>query len=428
MAKKKEESAAPVVNNTNLSSLDEFISEQFDGIKKYSKEESSVKKWYDWGNYALNYICSKNLFKGAPVGRIVSLKGLSGSGKSLLYASLGKDPNIDMIITIEAEGAGFTPELFQFAGGDVNKLRRIRASTWGNYKISKKDGTIKEVVDEKFPKEKKETEEFIYYEGVTRQVKKLINKIEMGGIQANILIVLDSIANVQSVRERSGTPSMGKNQQDINIFFRTFDNTFERTNILFGFTNKLYKNFGDIYNPYIESGGETVSYNPSLSLLLRETAETDDLSDAEIKAEKERRKTALGSSIKTIKVTVDKSRFGTEYRNISFLIDFSTGGIFKYSGLFSLCKDFGIIQRSGSTYTLDGVIDGSFYKKDFIKIIATGGMPILEKIQNKLEEAEELIKQNKMKLQEIVDVSIEEEDDEYEQTELINQMSKDLNA
>lgn len=445
MAKKKDEAtavAAPSVKEeSSMSKLDKFIEEQYEGIKTYNKDDSSVKHWYDWGNYALNYICSKNLFWGAPAGRVVSVKGLSGCGKSLLIASEGKDPSVDMIIVIEAEGGGFTPELFSFAGGDLSKLRRIRASTFGNYKIKKVDGSIEEVNDSDYPAKKKEDETYVFFEGATRQVRKLVNSIEYGGIKANIIIVLDSLANLQSVREKTGTVDMGKRAQDINIFFRTFDNSFERTNIQFVFTNKLYSRFGDKYHPWVENGGESVIYNPSLSLLLAETSETDDMSDAEIKEEKERRRTALGSSVKTVRATVDKSRFGTEYRNIPILIDFATGGIFKYSGLFTLCNDFGLIKRTGSVYTLDGVIEGSFYKKDFIKLVIAGGKELLDNMQKKLEEAEERIKKEKNRLQETADIgdnveivvetidAVDElEADDYDQTELVNAMARDLGA
>lgn len=434
-AKKKEAEVGQPAPTNNLSKLDQFISEQYDGIKTYNKDDTSVKKWYDWGNYALNYICSKNLFWGSPAGRVVSVKGLSGCGKSLLLAQEAKDPTVDMIIVIEAEGGGFTPELLKFAGGDISKLRRIKASTFGNYKVKKADGSIEEVADVDFPAKKREDENYVFFEGATRQVRKLVNAIEYGGTEVNIIIVLDSLANLQSVREKMGTSDMGKRAQDINIFFRTFDNAFERTGIQFVFTNKLYKNFGDKYHPYIENGGESVVYNPSLSLILSETSETDDMSDAEIKEEKDRRKTALGSSVKTIRATVDKSRFGTEYRNIPILIDFATGGIFKYSGLFTLCNDFGLMKRSGSVYTLDGVLEGSFYKKDFVKLIAAGGKPILEKLQKKLEEAEERIKNEKNRLLETADIGddvdvvvADDGDDEYETSNLVNAMAKDFEA
>jgi hypothetical protein len=55
-------------------------------------------------------------------------------------------------------------------------------------------------------------------------------------------------------------------------------------------------------------------------------------------------------------------------RNIFFIIDFATGGVLPYSGLFTLCKDFGVLQKAGSFYTLEGVIEKPFYKKDFIII------------------------------------------------------------
>jgi len=412
-----------------LLKLDDIITKQFEDMEDLSQEDTSVKLWYDWGNYALNYISSKSLFNGVPAGAITSVKGLSGVGKSLLLASVVKDPKVEIVIAIEAEGAGFTKDLLQFAGADISKLRRIKCSTFENFKINKKNGAIEEVSDDKFP-QKKETDDYIYEEGATRLVKRLLNQIEFSSIKANIVIVLDSLANLQSVREKSGTNDMGKKTQCINTFFRSFDNVFAKTNIAFLFTNKLYKNFANIYDPWIENGGEGAIYNPSLSLFLTEVSETEDVSDAEMKEEKERRKTALGSSLKAVRARVDKSRFGTESRTIPFLIDFATGGVWRYSGLFTLCKDFGTVVKAGSSYTMEGVFEKSFYKKDFTKLVMDGGEEIIHKIQLKLEEAEIRIKSERSRAQVVIDIPGENEDEDgddgFEVQDMISQMSKEL--
>lgn len=206
MAKKKDDVVAGTENNIkkDVLRLNAIIEKEFDEIQDVSKIDTSVKQWYSWGNYALNYISTKNLFRGVAAGRITSAKGLSSTGKSLLFASVAKDPNVDVVIAIEAEGAGFTKELFEFAGGDVSKFKRVKCSTFGNYKISKKTGAIEEISDDKFPV-KKETDDYLYVEGATRAVKRLINQIVFNKINANMVIILDSLANIQSVREKAGT-------------------------------------------------------------------------------------------------------------------------------------------------------------------------------------------------------------------------------
>lgn len=430
MAKKKAAEEEP----SAFAELDDLISKTFDDIQDASKIDTDVSNWYSWGNYALNYICTKNIFKGVPAGRITSVKGLSSTGKSLLLAGVAKDPKVDMVIAIESEGSGFTKELFAFAGGDIKKLRLLKCSTFDNYKINKSNGKIEDVPDEKMP-QKLDTDQYLYVEGAIRKVKRLVHSIEFSAnSKANIILIVDSLANLQSAREKSGVSDMGKKTQLLNIFFRTFDNSFEKTNISFMFTNKLYTRFGDQYNPWVENGGEGAMYNPSLSLLLTKYADSDEITDGDMKEEKEKRKTALGSTFKVIQAKVDKSRFGTEMRNIFFIIDFATGGILPYSGLFKLCIDFGIMERKGSSYTLDGVIDGSFFKKDFAAKLAALGEAGLVKLQEALEKAETRIRnehigiQTKVDLENIneIDEIISEEDDDVSGRELASAMREDL--
>jgi len=161
---------------------------------------------------------------------------------------------------------------------------------------------------------------------------------------------------------------MGKRAQEIGSFFRTFDVAFEKSNISFLFTNKLYTNLGNQYDPWKETGGLNADYNPSISVRFANTALTDDKTETEIKEEKERRKSSLGNSLTTIKANIKKSRFGTAGRNALFLFDFAVGPV-KLSGLFTLLKDFGVITGN-RTYSIKGWNnDKSFYKKDFLKLL-----------------------------------------------------------
>jgi len=318
-------------------------------------------------------------------------------GKSLMAAVAMKDPSLDYIIILETEGGGNSDELITFAGADKEKVRVIKASTFRSYKINKKTQKIEEINDKDVPKNK-DTDTYVFVEGIISKLKRFINMIEFNKIQKNILIVLDSLANIQSVRALSGTPDMGKRGQDYNAFFQTFDNAFERTNMAFIFTNKLYQSF-DEYNPYTHSGGESPIYNSSVYLRLSNTSLSDDVSDSEMKDEKSRRKTALGNSLKTIKAKVVKSRFGTEGRTIPFLLDVSVGPV-RLSGLFTLCSDFGVIKSpSNGWYEMEGIFEGKFRKKDFISMVMADEDNVINKIQEKLEEAEIRIKKEKEMIQ-----------------------------
>jgi hypothetical protein len=408
--------------------IDKVISKEFEDLIDLSKIDTTVKTWFDFGVYALNYICSKDLKKGIPVGKITSLSGLKSTGKSLLASSVMKDNEIDYIIIIESE-AGAAQELLNFVQVPTEKVRLLKGNTFESYRINKKNSSIEEIADNKMPKSKI-TADWIYVEGITSKLKRFVNSIEFNKIKSNILIVLDSLGNIQSVRELSGGYDMGKKTQEIARFFRCFDLAFERTNMAFLFTNKLYTNLGNPYDPYVESGGVNVQYNPSLSIRLTEaTTENEDLGESEKKKEKERRTTALGGSIKMVRADVTKSRFGTDGRRINFVIDYTVGPL-KFSGLFGLCKDFGIIQKSGSMYKIEGMFENkSFYRKDFTtKIVEYGEERFINELQKILEEKEKEFKDKKLEIQQISDeVDLEEmENEEYD--EIIKKMGKEIDG
>jgi hypothetical protein len=214
---------------------------------------------------------------------------------------------------------------------------------------------------------------------------------------------------------------MGARSKAIATFFRNFDIAFENSNISFVFANKLYTNIGNPWEPFKEAGGVNVVYNPSLSIELWDTSETDDVSDTEMKSEKDRRKTSLGSSIKTIRAIISKSRFGTEYRRCHFLIDFQSGGPVKLSGLFSLCNDFGLLERSGAYYKMPGIFEKNFYKKDFINKIMENEKENIEKIQKLLEE-----KEKSMKIDFNKKITSSEESEEIEEIEDYTDMKKQM--
>lgn len=403
MAKKavKKETVASPKKIEAFDEIDKIINKEFNDVVDISKIDTKIKTWYDWGVYSLNYICSKNLFGGIPSGRVIGIDGLSGAGKSLMCASAMKDPKLDYVIIVETEGGGHSQELMEFAGVDTKKVRIMKANTFTSYKVNKTTQKIEEIHDNALPANKAnwETDKIRYVEGATSKIRRFVYSIQFNKINKNILIILDSLGNIQSVRGLSGTPDMGKRGQDFTNFFKNFDNEFEKSNMTFIFTNKMYQNVGNQYDPWKSTGGESPIYNSSLYLRLSTTAETDDVSAADISSEKDRRKSALGSSLKTIKGVVRKSRFGTEWRNIPFLLDFAVGPV-KFSGLFTLLRDFGVINKCGGAwYEAPGLFEEKFYKKNFIKMFLENEKGNLEKTQKLLEEAEIRIKEERQGIQ-----------------------------
>jgi RecA/RadA recombinase len=421
------------IQNKNFSELDKIISKEFGDMKDLSKEDTKIKDWFDTGVYSLNYTMSKNLLGGIPLGRVVAFQGTSGVGKSLLAATAMRDPKLDMIILIDTEGGGNSKELIDFAGVNPSKVRRFGSKTFTSYRIIKKTGKVEEIKDSDLPSTKLETDKYIYVEGLTSKIQRLINTFVFNKINSKVLIVLDSLANVQSVRGLSGTLDVGRRVQDINNFFRNFSVEFERSNISFVFTNKVYQVL-DGSGRYVANGGEAAMYNPSITVDLRNSAENDDMSSKELEDEKASIRTAIGRTMKPIKAKMVKSRFGTEMRTIPFLLDMGHGPV-RLSGLFNLCKDFGVIEKAGGAwYSLPGLFgENKFMKKNFIPMIAKKENEYILKLQDLLEKKEIEMKKMREKFQanDIEEVNDVDDDEDYnieDEADMKKEMIRDLES
>lgn len=393
------------------------------------EQDTPVPFWYDWGNYALNYICSKNLRNGCPASRIVALEGLSGCGKSLFSCNVLRDPSIDMAFIIDTEGGGISRDLLEYAGVDVSKVRFLKANTFECYRTNKKNQIIERVSEKDMPK-KLDTDQYSYTPGVTYQVKSIVDTVSYNPAlrTKKIVIILDSLANLQSVRELNGGYDMGARSVEIGRFFRTFDTVLNKTNICFIFTNKLYVdlNSASMAGPsYVAAGGQSVVYNPSITIRLATSASTDDATDADIKKNKEGKTSAEGTAFKTLSASCVKSRFGCENKRCFIMLE-STTGVSRMSGLFKLLKDYGIINQSGSYYSCPPLWgETKFFKKDFISKFKDDEENNVDKLQVALEEYERKIRDEK--LDELNESIIPENDeDEVGIEDLVNIDSNDM--
>lgn len=411
--------------------LDDIINSEFTEMKDLSKEDTSVAHWIDSGNYALNYVCSKNFSGAYPAGQITALVGKSGAGKSMLPAIASKDPYFDRIIVLDSEGGGTGSSLFNFVGAPVEKVRYMTVKTLDNYKINKTNGKIEEVSDKEIPA-KLSTDTFEYHMGLNLILKKLLYALEYNHSEEKVLIIIDSLSNIMSVRSMTGVSDMGKANQLLNQLFSSLDSTLSNTGATIMFAGKVYTDLNNAYNTEgIVKGGEAVMYNPSLMLNLTVLQDNPEISDADLKTEKEQRKTGLGNSIKTVRARVKKSRFGTEGRNAWVVLD-ATYGLTRNSGLFQLLIDFGVCIKNGSRYTIPDVIvdekgnDVSFYKKDFPEIFSKNEKEYIEKLQVIMDKKEEEIKQSRLNLNINDTDEVEDDGEEISTSEMLNAMEAEM--
>jgi RecA/RadA recombinase len=382
----------------NQSELDSIIESEFNELQNISVTEEIEPRYYlDTGNYALNYAITKDLRKGVPGNRISSFFGLSSTGKSMFLGQLLRDNQIDQAIIISSEVGGLTQDTLKWLQvPSERKVRYISMNTFTCYRINKENGNIEEIKDSELPKNK-DTEKYLYKTGLIYFIKTFLYQLEYKKITDKVLIIIDSIANVKSVRELSGTQDMGAKGKNLNDMFSAISGLIENTNATLVFSNKVYTNLINPYDPFIQNGGLSVIYNPSVSIELKIVNSDDsNLTDAQLKEEKLKRTSSLGMAQKPIRATIKKSRNGTQDRNAFMLMD-STFGIIPTSGLFTLMCDFELCTKSGSRYCIKGIPElESFYKKDFVKIFLKNKEEYLNKFQKLLNAKETLIAEQRI--------------------------------
>lgn len=89
---------------------------------------AEVKEFLDTGSYALNRVLTGDIHKGISVGRICTLFGQSGSGKSLIAANTAalalKNNKVDVVYIFDSEG-GTLVNIFKQHGVDMSKINHI---------------------------------------------------------------------------------------------------------------------------------------------------------------------------------------------------------------------------------------------------------------------------------------------------------------
>lgn len=82
----------------------------------------------DTGSYALNRVLTGDIYRGFPEGRISTLFGQSGSGKSLIAANTAalalKNNKVDVVYIFDSEG-GTLVNIFKQHGVDMSKVNHI---------------------------------------------------------------------------------------------------------------------------------------------------------------------------------------------------------------------------------------------------------------------------------------------------------------
>lgn len=211
-------------------SIFDILNEVDNNAEVLSESKTAVIKDYiDTGSYILNACISGSLFKGVPTGRVITLSGEPGTGKTFLALSICR----------KAQKKGYIPIYMDSEGAiDIEFVKRLGCDT--SRFIVKQVTTVSEVST-----------------FMANILKKMMEQDE--DKRDKVMFVLDSLGNLTSEKElndtieASGRKDMTRNQ-DIKALFRTNATALAKTGSLFVVNTHTYKTL-DLYSKSVVSGG-----------------------------------------------------------------------------------------------------------------------------------------------------------------------------
>ena len=220
---------------------------------------SNIQEWISTGNYILNACMSGDIYKAVPTGRIVTFSGTSGAGKSFLACSCCREAQKLGYIPIYLDSEGAIDSDFGRLGVDPSKL------------IIKKVNTIME------------TSQFI-----ANLCNKLQEQQDKYGQHDKVIIVLDSLGNLTSEKEREDTLSGSqkadfKKAKDTKAMFRVCATPIAKLQIPWIVVNHVYQSMSFIPQN-IQAMGSGIVYNASITIELSAAKLEDKENDSAAKS------------------------------------------------------------------------------------------------------------------------------------------------
>jgi recombination protein RecA len=303
--------------------------ESIDGVGTSSEPP---RYWYSFGNFVLNKIMSGSFYKGVPQGRLTSLAGASGAGKSFLAANLVKAAQQSgaYCVVIDSEGAlddGFmnkigvnTDEDYMYVSvSTVPQVTKVISSFLKGYKNA--EGTGEDA----------------------QQVFILIDSLDM--------LMTETEQDHYNKGDQKG--DQGQRNKQLKAMLRTFVQDIKKLNVAIVFTSQVYKNQDVMNGEGLWIVSDAVKYSTSQIVLL-----------SKLKLKDENGKAGDFAGIR-MKCEGYKTRFSQPFQKVTIEVPYETG-MDPTSGLLEVALELGVIEKKGSRYSLKGS-DDTWYSKDLNK-------------------------------------------------------------
>lgn len=295
-----------------ISELDnEYASVVEDGVAA-----GDCDAFIDTGSYIFNALLSGSIYGGLPANKITALAGESSTGKTFFALSivrhfLEQNPTGE-VIYFESESA-ITKGMMKERNIDTSRIGLVPVTTVQEFRTQ----AIK-VVDE--------------YMKVSKQDRP------------PLLFVLDSLGMLSTTKELEDATA-GKETRDMTraqitkSIFRLLTLKLGTAGIPLIVTNHTYDVVGS-YIPMKEMGGGSgLKYAASTIIYLSKSKEKDGTE-------------VIGN---IIKCKTFKSRFTKENSQIETRLFYDSRGLDKYYGLLELGEKYGVFNKSGGRYEINGV-------------------------------------------------------------------------
>ena len=264
---------------TGKSSLFDLVGSIDKSAEILSGSHHVIKEYISTGNYIVNAAMTGSLFKGVPSGRVVTLAGEEGTGKSFLAVSICKN----------AQKIGYTPVYLDSENSvDVDFVERLGCDS-ENF-IIRPTQTISDMST--------------FVANLTQ--KELALPPEE---RHKIILVIDSVGNLTSDKEKTDIIEGNQKrdmtkQQELKAFFRTAAVPLGQLQIPCIVISHVYQTM-DLYASKKVSGGSGIAYNASLTFMLS-ISKLDDKESDKIALDRKGDVTKTGV---VVTATTKKSRF-----------------------------------------------------------------------------------------------------------------------
>lgn len=261
MAKKMSPNKPSEGKRSSFTELNDMLSKfSPDGAIIEDSLYARIDEWIPTGSYILNAALSGSLFGGMPNRRSLMFAGETGTGKTYIACSIIRN----------AQALGYFPIYYDSEGSiDVDFVKRLGIDT-NSFRIENVN-TIEE------------------FATLAAKLNETVSELKkQGKVPPKIIVVLDSLGNLSSTKEKEDTTSgSGKRdmtkQQSIRRMFRVIGNDFAKNAIPFILNNHTYASIGSYIPGQTISGGGGAMFNASIIFTLTKSKLTDKDSEDHVK-------------------------------------------------------------------------------------------------------------------------------------------------